>query len=213
MHPGPMNRGVEMVVDPAELTGSVILDQVTNGVGRLVAVLFRLLGSGSDLKGDASMSRDRDSRRHRAGPVRRTPRQCSRSAQATSPSRNVSLERRRLSRRHRPIVSPGLIDMHVHLREPGREEDETIATGTAPRRRGHPSWHAEHRAGPTPWRSIEFIVQPRPVVPGSATSYKAGAVPSRRAVEGKELTPNSAGSRQAAFTCSPTTARVCRIRC
>ena len=28
------------------------------------------------------------------------------------------------------IVSPGLIDMHVHLREPGREEDETIETGT-----------------------------------------------------------------------------------
>src|SRR6516162_6037733 len=29
------------------------------------------------------------------------------------------------------IVCPGVIDMHVHLREPGREEDETIATGTA----------------------------------------------------------------------------------
>lgn len=29
------------------------------------------------------------------------------------------------------IVSPGLIDMHVHLREPGFEEDETIKTGTA----------------------------------------------------------------------------------
>jgi dihydroorotase len=29
------------------------------------------------------------------------------------------------------IVCPGLIDMHVHLREPGREEDETIRTGTA----------------------------------------------------------------------------------
>jgi dihydroorotase len=29
------------------------------------------------------------------------------------------------------IVAPGLIDMHVHLREPGREEDETIRTGTA----------------------------------------------------------------------------------
>jgi dihydroorotase len=28
-------------------------------------------------------------------------------------------------------VCPGLIDMHVHLREPGREEDETVATGTA----------------------------------------------------------------------------------
>lgn len=29
------------------------------------------------------------------------------------------------------IVCPGLIDMHVHLREPGQEEDESIATGTA----------------------------------------------------------------------------------
>jgi dihydroorotase len=29
------------------------------------------------------------------------------------------------------IVCPGLIDMHVHLREPGREEDETIQTGSA----------------------------------------------------------------------------------
>jgi aspartate carbamoyltransferase catalytic subunit len=54
MHPGPMNRGVEMVVDPAELAGSVILDQVTNGVAVRMAVLFQLLGSGSDLKGDAS---------------------------------------------------------------------------------------------------------------------------------------------------------------
>jgi dihydroorotase len=29
------------------------------------------------------------------------------------------------------IVCPGLIDMHVHLREPGQEHKETIATGTA----------------------------------------------------------------------------------
>jgi dihydroorotase len=28
------------------------------------------------------------------------------------------------------IVTPGLIDIHVHLREPGREDEETIATGT-----------------------------------------------------------------------------------
>ncbi|MCK5534070.1 dihydroorotase [bacterium] len=28
------------------------------------------------------------------------------------------------------IVVPGLIDMHVHLREPGREDEETIASGT-----------------------------------------------------------------------------------
>jgi len=54
MHPGPMNRGVEMVVDPAELPGSVILDQVTNGVAVRMAVLFQLLGSGGDLRGEAS---------------------------------------------------------------------------------------------------------------------------------------------------------------
>ena len=28
------------------------------------------------------------------------------------------------------IITPGLIDLHVHLREPGGEEDETIETGT-----------------------------------------------------------------------------------
>src|SRR6187402_1934903 len=29
------------------------------------------------------------------------------------------------------VVVPGLIDMHVHLREPGQEHKETVATGTA----------------------------------------------------------------------------------
>ncbi len=34
------------------------------------------------------------------------------------------------------IVAPGLIDMHVHLREPGREDKETIATATRAAARG-----------------------------------------------------------------------------
>src|SRR5436305_823924 len=29
------------------------------------------------------------------------------------------------------VVVPGLVDMHVHLREPGNEEEETIASGAA----------------------------------------------------------------------------------
>ena len=29
------------------------------------------------------------------------------------------------------VITPGLIDMHVHLREPGQEHKETVATGTA----------------------------------------------------------------------------------
>ncbi|WP_394940175.1 aspartate carbamoyltransferase catalytic subunit [uncultured Ilumatobacter sp.] len=48
MHPGPMNRGVEMAVDPGELPGSVINQQVTNGISVRMAVLFELLGSGSE---------------------------------------------------------------------------------------------------------------------------------------------------------------------
>jgi aspartate carbamoyltransferase catalytic subunit len=50
MHPGPMNRGVEMAVDPAELPGSLITQQVTNGIAVRMAVLFDLLGSGSNLE-------------------------------------------------------------------------------------------------------------------------------------------------------------------
>jgi len=34
------------------------------------------------------------------------------------------------------VVLPGFIDMHVHLREPGREESETIETGTNAAARG-----------------------------------------------------------------------------
>ncbi len=49
MHPGPMNRGVEMAVDPAELPGSVVLHQVTNGVAVRMAVLFELLGANAEL--------------------------------------------------------------------------------------------------------------------------------------------------------------------
>ena len=31
---------------------------------------------------------------------------------------------------HGKIVSPGFVDMHTHLREPGREDKETVRTGT-----------------------------------------------------------------------------------
>ncbi len=44
MHPGPMNRGVEIADDVADSGRSVILEQVTNGVAVRVAVLYHLLG-------------------------------------------------------------------------------------------------------------------------------------------------------------------------
>ena len=45
MHPGPMNRGVEIASEVADGPYSVILDQVTNGVAVRMAVLYLLLGS------------------------------------------------------------------------------------------------------------------------------------------------------------------------
>ena len=50
MHPGPMNRGVEIAADVADLPRSVVIDQVRNGVAVRMAVLFDLLGSGRDLE-------------------------------------------------------------------------------------------------------------------------------------------------------------------
>jgi aspartate carbamoyltransferase catalytic subunit len=45
MHPGPMNRGVEIDSDVADGPHSVILDQVTNGVAVRMAVLYLLAGN------------------------------------------------------------------------------------------------------------------------------------------------------------------------
>jgi aspartate carbamoyltransferase catalytic subunit len=44
MHPGPMNRGVEIMDEVADGPSSVILDQVENGVAVRMAVLYLLLG-------------------------------------------------------------------------------------------------------------------------------------------------------------------------
>ena len=57
LHPGPMNRGVEIDSDVADGPHSVILPQVTNGVAVRMAVLYLLAGGAPDwasTSGDAS---------------------------------------------------------------------------------------------------------------------------------------------------------------
>jgi aspartate carbamoyltransferase catalytic subunit len=49
MHPGPVNRGVEVAAEVADHPDSVITHQVANGVAVRMAVLYLLLGSGVDL--------------------------------------------------------------------------------------------------------------------------------------------------------------------
>jgi aspartate carbamoyltransferase catalytic subunit len=46
MHPGPMNRGIEVAAEVADGPASIVVEQVANGVAVRMAVLWSLLGSG-----------------------------------------------------------------------------------------------------------------------------------------------------------------------
>ena len=52
LHPGPINRGVELEPDVADGPRSVILDQVENGVAIRMALLY-LLAGGHEAAGEA----------------------------------------------------------------------------------------------------------------------------------------------------------------
>ena len=60
LHPGPMNRGVEIDSDVADGPHSVILDQVTNGVAIRMAVLYLLSGGRPELAESAKTSAGAD---------------------------------------------------------------------------------------------------------------------------------------------------------
>jgi aspartate carbamoyltransferase catalytic subunit len=49
MHPGPMNRGIEITPDVADGEFAVITDQVTNGVAVRMSLLYLLLGAGANV--------------------------------------------------------------------------------------------------------------------------------------------------------------------
>ena len=53
MHPGPMNRGVEIDSLVADGEQSVILEQVTNGVAIRMAILYLLAGGRSEAASDS----------------------------------------------------------------------------------------------------------------------------------------------------------------
>ena len=150
LHPGPMNRGVEIDSDVADGPFSVILNQVTNGVAVRMAVLYLLVGrqAGAGGSGEAGTAEARPSgsdmskpiaarrARHRSvAEARRDRGSCSsstaRSKRSVARVANDTADRDWLETIDCAglVVSPGFIDVHCHLREPGREEVETIATG------------------------------------------------------------------------------------
>ena len=64
MHPGPMNRGMEIAAEVADCDRAVIVEQVANGVSIRMAVLYLLLGgsepAGSSSRGGRYVSRQPD---------------------------------------------------------------------------------------------------------------------------------------------------------
>ena len=139
MHPGPMNRGVEIDSAVADGPYSVILEQVSNGVAVRMAVLYLLSGR-----------EGRETRRSRRAVV--SDDLLLKSGRVVDPAKgrdgefDVLIENGVITRVGRDlavdgaevfevargwVVTPGLIDIHVHLREPGQEHKETVATGAA----------------------------------------------------------------------------------
>ena len=71
LHPGPMNRGVEIASEVADGPYSVILDQVTNGVAVRMAVLYLLLGGSAEAScSEPAAPEGRAGDRPRPGPRR-----------------------------------------------------------------------------------------------------------------------------------------------
>jgi len=67
MHPGPMNRGVEIASDVADLPRAVITDQVTNGIAVRMSLLYLILGGeGSRAAPDESAEAETEAEAARA---------------------------------------------------------------------------------------------------------------------------------------------------
>ena len=137
MHPGPMNEGVEIAADVAAGAQSVITDQVTNGVAVRMALLYllagthpdgtarRMSGSGPDLEISRAWLVDPGAGREGPGEI----------VVSDGILEAVTwLDRAPMPTGSTPtgvVVAPGFIDLHVHLREPGNEDAETVASGLA----------------------------------------------------------------------------------
>jgi aspartate carbamoyltransferase catalytic subunit len=67
MHPGPINRGIEISSEIADGSSSLILDQVTNGVAVRMAVLYLLAGGSRDGFAEEQNGRARKEKRQRRG--------------------------------------------------------------------------------------------------------------------------------------------------
>ena len=107
----------------------MVLDQVSAGVAVRMAVLYHLLAGERGGRVSTAASSPGATWYDADGTAR--PATCS-CATASSPRSAPSTPRRTPSVVDADglVALPGLVDLHTHLREPGREDAETIATGS-----------------------------------------------------------------------------------
>jgi aspartate carbamoyltransferase catalytic subunit len=127
LHPGPMNRGVEISSEVADGPYSLILDQVTNGVAVRMALLYLFAARGRTRRRDAEegslVTSDAIAIEAGISSTRRRRRCAVRSAAQAALcsrwiSRGVSLGGGGAAIDARGCwVMPGLIDLHCHLRD------------------------------------------------------------------------------------------------
>lgn len=96
------------------------------------------------------------------------------------------------------VIAPGLVDLHVHLREPGREDEETIASGSsAAARGGYTSICAMPNTDPVcDNAAVAEKVWSRGLAVGLTQVIPAGAI--TRGLEGVHLAPIGEMARCAA---------------
>ena len=148
MHPGPMNRGVEIDPRVADSPDSLVEAQVRVGARRAHGRPVR--------RADRRPGRRTQSRRRRGGVMlyareRDGANVVFRGARVVDPAEDidatldvrvddgviVAIGEQVDANGHRVVdaaglvLAPAFVDPHVHLRTPGREDEETIASGTA----------------------------------------------------------------------------------
>ena len=211
MHPGPMNRGVEIAADVADLpnVGDHRAGRQRRRRAHGRAVPPARLGRDLDaVRPHELRDPGRDGRRRR--PARAAP-------TSLIARRRDRRGRRRTSTRRRPcstpagcVVAPGLVDLHTHLRQPGREEAETIETGArAAALGGFTAVVAMPNTEPAMDSAGGRPRGARARAPGALCDVRVGRRHHRRP-QGRAAGADGRDGRRSGCGSSPTTAPACR---